>query len=317
MLLLVLPVFEYVFLRVFLKQVLRIELGWKYFTDFDLIFPIPMGFLLLVVILERKIACLVKLQPKMLALNLILFTTFLGLNFAYDRLAMYSAWGLSLIWSLMAVATIFTAFCSFVNPGFYFRNPNRFIFLPILLICLSTVYSPRILDPIWPLFSKFTGRGACLVMNSFGQNVECLINDFHEPQMVLKKGGFGARVGKGCGGLDSFFLLAHVMLILLIISPRYFSGAGWRIMAIVGAPLIYLLNVIRIVAFFEIALVLDKYVGETVAANTFLALFHSHAGWIIYCSGILLYILWGHALFGTAASKSFVASPVRERSNEA
>jgi len=297
LLILGLPAFEFVFLRVFLKQGLGLQFGWRYLTDWDFLVPLPLALSIVILVLERVRAVSVGWNFQALAFNLGSLVTFLGLNFQLDALSAYSPVLTISLWTLNAFLVILSAFVVRVRMISFLTNPNRWVFLPGLLIGTASIYSAMLLAKVWPFLSGWAATGSCTVLGSLLNDVNCFVTTNQGPRMIIRHVAMAVSVGKGCGGLDAFFLFFYVMLLLWLIVPQWFSKTQWLLLAILGLPLMYLLNVIRISAFFLIAVACKNIFGFQVSTDLLLALFHTHSGWLLFFSGILAYLKVADRLF--------------------
>lgn len=291
--LLLLPVFEVFFLRVYLHQVLKVHLEWAYVTDFDFIVPGPVAFTIYVLVLSRKCKPQLQLQEKVLGANLIAVGTFLVINHYFDRLSLINTHVYILVWIFNFFLIVVTAFSSFISPKFYLKNENRYLFLPILLILFCPLFARRALLPIWPTFSLATGTGVCALLQTvLGDTVQCLQATQLEPRLIIRHTDQAVSIGRKGAGLDTFFLFGYFVLILASLKPKLFKWWRWGVFFSSGIFLGFLLNFFRIASFFYLSIILKGILGEETSIDIFVNLFHLHFGWVFYLvSFIVLFLM--------------------------
>lgn len=292
------PLAEILFLRIFLHSYIQVRLSWAYITDFDLLIPGVVAFITFVGALSQEEKIKFQFSQKAFLLNLFFAGTFLSINFLFDSIAVFSPDLCIILWLVNFSAVFITAFVVFTPLSFYCRNSNRHFLLPSLLILFAPLFSRRILMPVWPFFSKITGESVCFVLQSTETGVTCLYSTFHEPRIIIKHALQAISVGRGCAGLDSFFLFFYLSLVLCALNDRILHWGRWLLFFLSGVLTMFFANVLRIALFFHLSVFLKRWTSlgsESVVAN----LFHLHAGWFIYLisfAGLFkFFLLWESA----------------------
>ena len=124
LLLLVLPVAEFLGLRLFLHDVLQLRIGWRFTTDFDFLVPVPVSYCLLNLLLADGKPLVARFQKPAFLLNAVSFSGFVVLNLGYHRLLAVSPTGFSLAW-------LFCAFTTFVS-AFLYSFPGNSMFITLV-----------------------------------------------------------------------------------------------------------------------------------------------------------------------------------------
>lgn len=292
-----LPALEFFALRLFLKHGLGLKFGWRYFTDWDLVLPVPFALTLVLLVLEEVRPVRLRWSRSALAFNLVALAAFLAVNRSYDALASLSPWWVVSLWTALALATMGSAVAVRVGVEEFRGNRNRWVFLPGLLLAASVGYSGMLLNNLWPVLSGWAASGSCTVLSGVLEGMRCFVATDHGPRMIIRHDLLTVAVGRGCGGLDGFFLLFYLMMVLWLIVPRWFTATQWAMLTLVGFPLMYALNVVRICGFFAFAVLSHRWLGSQISVDVMLTLFHTHAGWVLYFVGLFSYLRLASRLF--------------------
>src|SRR5262249_30035444 len=127
---LVFPVLNYLFLRLFFHYFWQVSIGWSLpLTDYELIFPAPAAFILYFSALERDYPCPLSFRKKALYFTLSANIALLCLTYFYNP-------SMEIIWWTITLTTLISAFFLFVPPSFYFRNRYRIAIIPSVFIAL-------------------------------------------------------------------------------------------------------------------------------------------------------------------------------------
>lgn len=282
-----LPAAELILLRWYLHSVANIRLGFSYVTDFDFLLPVPLAFMLVMYVLERVGPCILSLKRKWILLNSGFVILFLVVNHASGRLA---SWVLfSLIWDLLLFSVILTAFCCFVAPSFYVKNPNRFVLVPALVIAFCVVLEMNFFSSIWRHFAPvLTASVGWLAKAALGGHITA----FMEPEGMLRINHpqLSLLLGKGCAGMSGFLFFSMVYLIFLVLKYNNKQFSRWLLGYVSGLLLMHLINTLRIVLFFVAGIWLKNLLGEETGTRLFEMLFHTHLGWLLYSAGIIIHL---------------------------
>src|SRR5690606_821230 len=128
---LALPLVQLFTLRVVFHHLMKVPIGWPAFTDFDIVLPGVIAFLVLRAAVEFLRPEPLKLNQGALRANGILTGTLVILTAAKQLLV--GIWGIEnwyLTWYLVAIAMTVAALSTFVSPLSYFRRGVRWMLFP-------------------------------------------------------------------------------------------------------------------------------------------------------------------------------------------
>lgn len=288
--LLALPAAEFLAMRMLVKHGLGLKFGWRYFTDFDFVVAAPLALALALLVLEKDKPLRFGWRWKSLGWNGLFLASFITVSVFFDSLAAKSATGTTFAFVGLALGTLLSGLLVMVRPAELVQNVNRWVWLPVLLLATAPIYGAMALKRFWPYFSAAAAEGACTLLGATLGDVSCLTTDIRGPRMIIRHTDLTIAVGRGCGGLDGFFLFALLIMVLWMIVPRWFTRKQWLLLVAFGLPLMYLLNVVRICSFFAFVILFKNILGFQNSVDVMLTLFHTHAGWVIFFSGILAYL---------------------------
>jgi exosortase/archaeosortase family protein len=151
------------------------------------------------------------------------------------------------------------------------------------------VHGKMALAWFWPILSGAAAQMSCSLLNLTLGNVSCLTAELHGQRMILRHDLLTIAVGQGCGGLDGILLFIYLTFVVQILRPTLFKASGWLAFTALGLLLMFIINVARICLFFAVA-VIGKYLFESnESVDLMLILFHTHAGWLLFGTGIFFY----------------------------
>jgi exosortase/archaeosortase family protein len=125
-----------------------------------------------------------------------------------------------------------------------------------------------------------------------GNDFVALIEPRFGTRVILRSDTFGVSIGKGCGGMDAFFLFSYCYFLWVSLAPKLFSKFQWVGIAFGGLFLMVVLNTVRISLFFLFSFYAHHSAGESASSDLFLTLFHTNSGWVLYLAGIGGYFLF-------------------------
>lgn len=284
------PFLEYVLLRGALHRFFKIPIGWSgNFTDYDFLLPVPFAFILLMQFFQKEQP--LKLQPQVPILvgNLFLLMSFLMSHFFFYPLREAMGESFMFFWWLCVICILGSAFFLFVSPRYYFKNPNRFLFLPCLAIACSLVFYQNGFEAIWDWVRTPLSQSVCRILGViWGKSVSCEPIE-ERTGMLIRHPEFNVLISKGCGGLDSFLLFSISALVFFSFYRRFFKPLFWGPFFGVGFFLMYGLNVFRISFLFCLAILMKKISPSQTSFVLFTQIFHAHLGWFLYFWGIYQY----------------------------
>jgi len=312
------PLLQLFFLRVFIHEFLQLRFGFSNITDFDLILPAPIAFVVLWHALEKAGPCSLKLQRKALVVNLIASAVFLLGNNFYEELIRLSPLGTVSMWFVFLGLVITSAFCVFVPPSYYYKNENRFSFLPCTLIGSSLYFYTNGFHTGWSWLGSLTSVSIYGIFKliPFTQAISYFNAN---SEVVLEHPLFTASIGKACGGFDSFFYFTIVFLLVHTLYRKALRPSRSVTVYGGGLSLMFTLNLFRIVFLFFLGIGLQKVLPHKTAINLFKLCFHANFGWLLYTAGIFTYLkvsspfLRQDESFTDLGLPSLEPIPVRER----
>jgi exosortase/archaeosortase family protein len=289
LLVLIWPAFQLLGLRLILRFGFGLSYGFQGITDYDFLLPAPIGFLILMQVLDSKKIEPLTLQKKALILNLTATALFLLLNASHPWFYEKSPIDFVSLWFFLLGTIFLSSFCLFLSPQFYLRNPNRFAFLPCLLIATSLYFHRIALHHEWKWIGAFTSHSvhAFFRMIPFSQ----ASSTFSATQeLALEHPAFSARISEGCGGLDSLFLFSLVYFIVVLTREMESKPLRTSLIYLLGLVFMYVLNIVRIASLFFLGVLLVKVFPRPIGVSIFKLVFHAHLGWFLYCFGIYFYL---------------------------
>jgi len=304
---LLLPVTLLVLLRLFLHQVLGLRIGFTYVTDFDFLLPAPLAFYILMYVLERGEPLRLKLQTVPLAIVCIAVGVFLSLNINFEGVSHLAPWAFTSLWFLSLTTIVVASLCACVPPAYYYRNPNRYVFLPCTLIALSVAIHTRFITAPWSPFATMTSHTVGYFFSSaFGKAVQISFTAEDALKVIHPK--LSVRIGQGCGGMEGFSFFSLLFLIYYSLRRNYSTKLQWTLFYLTGVIGMYFVNVARIISLFVSGILLRQHLGLEMGTDIFRALFHTHLGWVFFSLWSAAYFVFLRYLQG-----SELAMQIRER----
>ena len=142
LLILTVPVTQFLLLRIYLHSWLGMRIGYLHITDYDWVCPSVLAFLLLMFGLEQSAPIPLGFRLKSCLGNIILFFGFALFNTFFPGLFLQSGLGVKCLWFLAAFVTLASA-------AFWFVSPQVFT----IVVC------PEISSPgAWPVCSVVTPK---------------------------------------------------------------------------------------------------------------------------------------------------------------
>ena len=279
------PLLELVFLRLFLKHVLSLRLGFPGFTDYELFLPAPLGFFAFFLALEKGGSPLSFLfSRKKLLLHVCFLILFLGLS-AFLKIS-FSTTGVVAWWGLLGLV-ILSAFLLFIDTKALLKNQAFWSLLPSLLMVFSLViflkWGGALFENtifIWAKFLKavFSFLGIDTVkVYAFSKLVQ-----INHPQWAV-------HIGRGCSGFDGILFFVGAFGIFCPLFYHHFKASTWGLFLGLGVFLFSFLNFLRIVFLFSLGLFFMQFFPKEDAIKLTLTLFHAHLGYLLYAMGAFSY----------------------------
>lgn len=285
---LVVPMVQLVFLRYFLHSTLGLHFGFRDITDYDFLLPAPIAFFVLIYLLDKGELLILRLQKKYLILSTIFFLAFVLLNIHFDQVAYLSPVLFASSWFFCLFAMLVTSLCLWVSPRYFYKNPNRFAFLPCVLIACSVALHTRFIKAPWGPFATHLSLSLRPFINFvLGESVVTSITE--EKILTIQHPLLLLRIGKGCGGMESFFYFSFLFGLFATFKRAMATTLQWVIGFCVGLILMYFANLLRILLLFQIGVWLISNFGIVLGREMLIFLFHANLGWILYSIVIASY----------------------------
>jgi exosortase/archaeosortase family protein len=156
------------------------------------------------------------------------------------------------------------------------------------LAALGTIvgYSAILKMLQYPL-TILTGKVVPIFAGLFGLSlVEVTRNQF----IHLWHPEFSGQIALPCSGLEGIFFFLFSYLLLRTFDQVNFGRGRTLLHCLLGVVFMFLLNVVRIAAFFGVAIALERHLSEGAGKKFFEQVFHANVGWLLYISGIYVFM---------------------------
>lgn len=295
LLILSLPLAEFLVFRVLLHSVLGVRIGWgPLMVDADLAVPLVPAFLIYFYTLSEKQLPSVSVQRKILSLNLALFVIFLVANLFYNRLLVHLGIRFQAVWWGIALGLLGSASFVWVAPKFYLTHSNRLMVVSCAVMALSIILAKHLFESTWTSIAHAIATYSCpKIQMILSEPVLCRVMVRPSGEHVLRMTGQSVRafIGHGCGGLDGLVFFLNLSIVLWIHYRETLCPIRWVAASSLGLGLIFfLINPLRIGFLYIVAVEMDRHFPSGYAQTIFQWVFHAHAGW-------LFYLLFGAAFY--------------------
>lgn len=287
--LLLFPLTQYLFLRLFLRQYLGLRFGFTNTTDYDFLIPGPIAFLVLVFCLESAQPLVIRLNRRTLIGNLAAMGLFLGLNAAHQAVSLVSPWLFASLWFALAFSIALSSVGVLLPAGSYRQNAHRLAMLPCLLLGSSLYFYMNGFRGIWGILGTATANVLHALFN-FAQLTHFQSVFTPEEAVRIDHPLLSIRIAKGCGGGDAFFYFSVAFLLIVLMNWSRRRPGRWPLIYSGGVLLMFVLNLVRILGLFGVGIALRAHLGREFGTQIFQALFHLHSGWLLYSLGIVCYL---------------------------
>ena len=216
--LLLFPVFEFFFLRVYLHSYLKLQIGYSGMTDYDFVCPSIIAFILMIALMDSRENLKLRFNRTGAILNITLFSLFLITNHHYSSLNAFSIF--SSFWVVLAISTILSSLFVWMKPSVFWNHSYSFLIWPAAAAGISKVAFRHVLAPLWDPLTKATGLVACATVSPIlGDSLTCefdFVSSGATYQRLLHP-NFGLAIGSGCGGMEGIsFVLFMCLLVLMV-----------------------------------------------------------------------------------------------------
>ena len=286
------PFCQLIFLRFFLHSVLGLRVGFPGFTDYELFFPAPLGFIAFLIALEQEKTIQVAFRFQGLVLNSILLFLFIGLSYFHTVFPANSNY---FLWWLTLVAMLISAFFVWIEPKSVFLNKNFWTLIPSLIMVFSLVIYFKWGNLIWSSMLKPLEWGVRELLALSGNE---LIRSYAGRRFLqVQHPLWTVHVGQGCGGFDALNLFSSAYTIFSTLMAREIKASVLVFYWLVGVVFFWGLNICRILVIFSLGIYCIRLFGKNEGSRWALGLFHSHSGYVLYTLGLISYFLSLKSLF--------------------
>lgn len=283
--LLSLPILELVFLRLFLKHVLSLRLGFPGFTDNELFLPAPLGFFAFFLALENGGSPLSFLfSRKKLLLHFCFLILFLGLS-AFLKMS-FSTTAVVAWWGLLGLV-ILSAFLLFIDTKALLKNKALWSLFPSLLMVFSLVIFFKWGGALFENTIFIWAKSLKAVFSFLGIDT---VKVYTFSKLVqINHPLWAIHIGRGCSGFDGILFFVGAFGIFCPLFYHHFKASTWGIFLGLGVFLFSFLNFFRIVFLFSLGLFFMQFFPKEEAIKLTLTLFHAHLGYLLYAMGAFSY----------------------------
>ncbi len=282
------PVAQYAFLRLFLREVVHLRIGWSLFVDWDLFVSVPCAYFVVFYCLDSAKKVSLSFSLKRSLVNLAFLAGVISYSFlirnpeqSYSVVSLVAWWGLVL-------ASLVTAFFVLVPPAFFISNPKRVVLIPGFLIAFSVVIQNYFVKMIWESVGPRMMNLSCWSLKGMmGSEMQCEF--YHAKYLVLHHPLITAFIGEGCAGFDGLMLFLSLFLLFYANDKKYFSKSQWLFYTLFGVMMMYIVNIFRIVSLFLIGASVSYVWGKYWGMRVMIQVFHLHMGWVLYALAISAY----------------------------
>jgi exosortase/archaeosortase family protein len=303
-----LPAVELISLRLYLHHVLRLKIGFPGTTDFDYIIPVPVAVFVLLYALDRAEPLFLKLQKKVLGLNILFFALFTLLN--HSLIGSTGPFP-SIFWGGLLFFLTGSALLVLMDPFYLLRNKNKLVLFPSLLIAFLIPLYMKVLEGRGDIYKIGTYRVLKKIFGIFFHSFatvkwsEGAYPQILNPILIL-------TIGRGCIGTESALLFTLLFAIFFGFNPHLFSKRKMFCFYLGGLVLMFFVNQLRIVTLFWTGVALRSYLDFKTATAIFKLIAHTHVGWVFYLTATLayflllfVYALWSENIKGSKSRMNF------------
>lgn len=275
---------DLVVLRLFLKHVLQLRLGFPGFTDYELLFPAPLGFLAFLWTVDQNRGLKWAYSIKKIGLHVSSLLFFLILSLV---LKSQTSPLLVVSWWVGLVLILATGFTLFVNLGQLFKSGAISAIAPSLLMVFSLV--------IYFIVGGDLFESTILIWSKCLQSVLALlgfesVSVYPFTKMVqVYHPDWAIHIGEGCAGFDSLLFFMGGFCLFAPLYWKLFRTRSWIGFFFLGIAFFTFLNFFRIIFLFSLGLFLMRFLPKAEAISLTLNLFHVHLGYLLYALGLFTY----------------------------
>ncbi len=290
------PVLQAVLFRWFLHQGLGLRFGWGgVLVDADLIVPALTGAAFCIFFTLSTLPLFTRWNRRYFWLNAGFAGAFLLVN-----LSLHNGFGrwegfFRLGWWALFVGTMISAVFCFLSPSVFLEKKQRRVFLPCLLLSLSTILANHLFLSFWNQTVGVLTTVSCGVSDwLMGGGVDCRVVYKRSGEAVIRlfHSGTLGFVAKPCGGLDGLLFVLNLSFLFWMHKAHRLGLMLWLPFSALALIGVFWLNALRIGLYFAGYLYLKQV--SLSAAESYKWFIHANGGW-------LLYVLYGLGVFGGIA----------------
>lgn len=284
--LLLIPLLELAFLRVYLFPAMNFHLGLPGFTDYELFFPALLGLLTFLWVLEREQKIVWRTSFTKFFIHLFFLGSLLGVSLSLTSPhspTHFLVWG----WWVLLVAFTVSGFLLLIDIKNLLGNSALWSLFPSLLMVFSLViyfkWGGDVFENLLPYWAGALRATLRLVqldtveVHAFSRTVQ------------LHQSNWTAHIGRGCAGFDSLIFFLGGFCIFAPLFWKRLSQSTWIILLILGVLFFSFLNFLRIALLFGLGLFLMDFMPQKEAISWAMSFFHLHLGYLLYGLGLLSY----------------------------
>jgi exosortase/archaeosortase family protein len=286
------PLAEYVFLRLWIRELLHLRVGWgSLLIDYDLFLSVPLAVAAFSWILSQDRSFKLHFSRSRLVLHLVSLAAFVVLNFALSQETLSLVDSRGIWWVLCGISFASGCFI-WIAPKTLLTHPNRIPMAVALAMALVVVVAKHFESAFTRHLDEATFAQACWFSeNFFGLHVDCSYDSFAQLS-VLRGPMYAVRLGAGCRGYDGTLLfIGFTYIYFSLRSDRLANTWAWYGLFFTGSVLTLILNAFRISALEYLGEWATRFFGYPFAKQWVGELFHAHIG-LLFSFGFFLAMIW-------------------------
>ena len=283
------PLALFLFLRFFVHSILRIELGYRFGTDFDFVPQMIFAFLAFVWAFQAGEKTKLALQKDALGYLSVFLIAFFAMSVSFRPLLSFQHVLVISIWFALVFLVLLSSFFLFLRPAFYWR----LALIPALLAGFSGLLLNTVCYFVWKPMARVTGMVTFNLLKPFLPSLRFTLKHLNGPDGIREFSSisypslFCMGIGRGCGGAEGIALFAFLLGLFAVVDKNHFRGKNLALLGTLGIFLMFFLNIARLLVLFIVGLLTSKYWGSVTAPVV--SLMHTWLGWVFYGGGLGLF----------------------------
>lgn len=290
-------------MRVWLHFGLDLKLGLPGFVDYDLLFPVPLGLFVLLHLLNQERPLDLRFSIRALGINgIFLFGlaawSWMGKTVGSDPGFFYRCQ----FWLLVLATGISAANVWF--PLVQLKQYQRlWVAFPCFLGSSAIVFVKNFYGQSWPLYSRLSASVTCSTLAALSSTTRC--SWYEDGYMFIFFRDVSTFMGPPCSGVDCLIIFAIAFCVFSILNRMQLNPMRCLFVFLSGALFSFALNQLRMLAIYLGSASIGAYFESAAVANqVMIQLFHTHAGWLLYFTGLgTFFWIWKrHGLLAPAVT---------------